>query len=226
MTVKSEATIEGLRELVLRMGALSEAILTKSLRVVHERDARLAAEVQRDDLELDKLDIEIDDAVLRALALQSPVAEDLRQVVAIKTMATDLERVGDIARNIAKSGARLAERPRTDLPMRLEPLEHEARSQLSAALDSFQELNVVGAQAVLDGDDRLDRMQDTLVRELIARIERDSGTAAQTLDVIFIAESLERIGDHATNVAEEVILVAEARNVKHAEKLAKYARER
>jgi len=147
-------------------------------------------------------------------------------VVAIKTMATDLERVGDIARNIAKSGARLAERPRTDLPMRLEPLEHEARSQLSAALDSFQELNVVGAQAVLDGDDRLDRMQDTLVRELIARIERDTAAAAQTLDVIFIAESLERIGDHATNVAEEVILVAEARNVKHAEKLAKYARER
>ena len=110
MKAKSEATIEGLRELVLRMGALAEAIFAKALRVVHERDGRLAAEVQRDDLALDKLDIEIDDAVLRALALQSPVAEDLRQVIAIKTMATDLERVGDIARNIAKSGARLAER--------------------------------------------------------------------------------------------------------------------
>jgi len=226
MKAKSEATIEGLRELVLRMGALAEAIFAKALRVVHERDGRLAGEVQRDDLALDKLDIEIDDAVLRALALQSPVAEDLRQVIAIKTMATDLERVGDIARNIAKSGARLAERPRTELPMRLEPLEREARGLLSAALDAFQELNVVGAQAVLDGDDRLDRLQDNLVRELIERIERDSTTSAQAVDVIFIAESLERIGDHATNVAEEVILVAEARNVKHAEKLARYARER
>ena len=226
MKAKSEATIEGLRELVLRMGALAEAIFAKALRVVHERDARLGVEVQRDDLELDKLDIEIDDAVLRALALQSPVAEDLRQVIAIKTMATDLERVGDIARNIAKSGARLAQRPVTDLPMRLEPLEREARGQLAAALDSFQELNVVGAQAVLDGDDRLDRLQDDLVRELIERIERDTTTSAQAVDVIFIAESLERIGDHATNVAEEVILVAEARNVKHAEKLARYARER
>jgi subtilisin family serine protease len=97
---------------------------------------------------------------------------------------------------------------------------------VNAALDSFQNRNVVGAQAVLDGDDRLDRLQDTLVRELIDRIERDCSTAAQALDVIFIAESLERIGDHATNVAEEVILVAEARNVKHAEKLARYARER
>lgn len=222
MTAKSEATIEGLRELVLRMGALAEAILAKAVRVVHERDGRLAIEVQRDDLELDRLDIEIDDAVLRALALQSPVAEDLRQVIAIKTMATDLERVGDIARNIAKSGARLAERPRTDLPIRLEPLEREATHQLAAALESFQNLNVIEAQAVLDGDDRLDRLQDDLVRDLIDRIERDSTTSAQAVDVIFIAESLERIGDHATNVAEEVILVAEARNVKHAEKLARY----
>src|SRR5262245_61519608 len=223
MTAKSEATIEGLRERVLRMGALAKAIFAKALRVVHERDARLAVEVQRDDLDLDKLDIEIDDAVLRALALQSPVAEDLRQVIAIKTMATDLERVGDIARNIAKSGARLAERPVTDLPMRLEPLESEARGLLTAALNSFQDVIVVGAQAVLDGDDRLDRLQDELVRDLIERIERDSTTSAQAVDVIFIAESLERIGDHATNVAEEVILVAEARNVKHAEKLARYA---
>jgi phosphate transport system protein len=226
MTAKSEATIEGLRELVLRMGALAEAILQKALRVVRERDPRLGAEVQRDDLELDKLDIEIDDAVLRALALQSPVAEDLRQVIAIKTMATDLERVGDISRNIAKSGSRLAERPRTDLPMRLEPLEREASRQLAAALDAFQELDASAAQRVLEGDDRLDRLQDELVRELIARISRDSLNAAQAVDVIFIAESLERIGDHATNVAEEVILVAEARNVKHAEKLAKYGMER
>ncbi|MFI5315323.1 MAG: phosphate signaling complex protein PhoU [Myxococcota bacterium] len=226
MTAKSEATIEGLRELVLRMGSLAEAILQKALRVVHERDQRLGAEVQRDDLELDKLDIGIDDAVLRALALQSPVAEDLRQVIAIKTMATDLERVGDIARNIAKSGSRLAERPRTDLPMRLEPLEREACGQLAAALDSFQELDGAAAQRVLEGDDRLDRMQDELVRELISHISRTTATAAQALDVIFIAESLERIGDHATNVAEEVILVAEARNVKHAEKLAKYRVER
>jgi phosphate transport system protein len=226
MTAKSEAAIEGLRELVLRMGALAESILQKALQVVRERDQRLAAEVQRDDLELDRLDIEIDDAVLRALALQSPVAEDLRLVIAIKTMATDLERVGDISRNIAKSGARLAERPRTDLPARLEPLEKEAAKQLAASLDAFQSLDPVAAQRVLEGDDRLDRLQDELVRELINNITTQAATAAQAVDVIFIAESLERIGDHATNVAEEVILIAEARNVKHAEKLAKYGMSR
>jgi phosphate transport system protein len=222
MTAKSEAAIEGLRELVLRMGALAESIVQKALRVVRERDQKLAAEVQRDDLELDRLDIEIDDAVLRALALQSPVAEDLRLVIAIKTMATDLERVGDIARYIAKSGARLAERPRTDWVARLEPLEAEAGKQLAASLDAFQSLDPAAAQRVLEGDDRLDRLQDELVRELIASIASNASAAAQCVDVIFIAESLERIGDHATNVAEEVILIAEARNVKHAEKLAKY----
>ena len=164
--------------------------------------------MQRDDLEIDRLDVAIDDAVLRALALQAPVAEDLRQVIAIKTMATDLERVGDIARNIAKSGARLAERPRTDLPTRLEPLEREATSQLRAALDSFQALNAVGARAVIDGDDRVDRAAGRAGARADRRHRARPSTAAQAIDVIFIAESLERVGDHATNIAEDVILVA------------------
>jgi phosphate transport system protein len=220
---KSESTIDGLRVLILRMGALAEAILAKALRCVAERDRELGAEVQRDDLEIDRLDVAIDDAILRALALQAPVAEDLRQVIAIKTMATDLERVGDIARNIAKSGMRLSERPQTPFPARLERLQNEAIRQLRAALDSFQTLDAEAARAVITGDDRVDELQDALVRELIDGMEREPGTAAQAVDVIFIAESLERIGDHATNIAEDVILAVEARNVKHAEKLARRA---
>jgi phosphate transport system protein len=215
--------IDGLRELILRMGALAEAILAKSLACVAQRDRALASAVQGDDLEIDRLDVAIDDAILRALALQAPVAEDLRQVIAIKTMATDLERIGDIARNIAKSGLRLAERPHTPLPARLEPLQNEASRQLRAALDSFQSLDAGLARAVIAGDDRVDELQDALVRELIDGISRDPATAAQAIDVIFIAESLERVGDHATNVAEDVILAVEARNVKHAEKLARRA---
>lgn len=220
---KSESMIDGLRELILRMGALAEAILAKALRCVAERDRELGAVVQRDDLEIDRLDVAIDDAILRALALQAPVAEDLRQVIAIKTMATDLERVGDIARNIAKSGMRLSERPLTPFPARLERLQNEASRQLRAALDSFQALDAGAAQAVIAGDDRVDELQDALVRELIDGMEREPGTAAQAVDVIFIAESLERVGDHATNIAEDVILAVEARNVKHAEKLARRA---
>jgi phosphate transport system protein len=220
---RSESTIDGLRELILRMGALAEAILEKARRCVAPRDRALGLAVQADDLEIDRLDVAIDDAILRALALQAPVAEDLRQVIAIKTMATDLERIGDIARNIAKSGMRLAERPQTPFPARLERLQREASAQLRAALDSFQALDADAAHAVIAGDDRVDELQDALVRELIAGMEREPATAAQAVDVIFIAESLERVGDHATNVAEDVILAVEARNVKHAEKLARRA---
>jgi phosphate transport system protein len=220
---KSESMIDGLRELILRMGALAEAILAKALRCVAERDREVGAAVQRDDLEIDRLDVAIDDAILRALALQAPVAEDLRQVIAIKTMATDLERVGDIARNIAKSGIRLSERPLTPFPARLERLQNEAIRQLRAALDSFQALDAAAAQGVITADDRVDELQDALVRELIDGMEREPSTAAQAVDVIFIAESLERVGDHATNIAEDVILAVEARNVKHAEKLARRA---
>jgi phosphate transport system protein len=220
---QSESVIDGLRQLILRMGALAEAILAKALRCVAERDRALGEEVQQDDLEIDRLDVAIDDAILRALALQAPVAEDLRQVIAIKTMATDLERIGDIARNIAKSGLRLAERPKTALPDRLERLQTEASRQLRAALDSFQTLDVAAARAVIAGDDRVDELQDGLVRELIDGMADDPTHAAQAVDVIFIAESLERVGDHATNIAEDVILAVEARNVKHAEKLARRA---
>ena len=222
-STKSESVIDGLRELILRMGALAEAILAKALRCVAERDRQLGEAVRNDDLEIDRLDVAIDEAILRVLALQAPVAEDLRQVIAIKTMATDLERIGDIARNIAKSGLRLAERPQTAFPARLERLQAEATGQLRAALDSFQALDSAAAQAVILGDDRLDELQDALVRELIDGMSLDPATAAQAVDVIFIAESLERVGDHATNVAEDVILAVDARNVKHAEKLARRA---
>jgi len=208
-----------LRQRILKMGALAEGILAKALCVVRDRAYALAGEVQIDDLEIDRLDIELDDEILRALALRSPVAQDLRLVIAVKSMATDLERVGDLARNIARSGQRLAERPGTDLPARLAKLEREASGLLRAALDAFRDGDAEAARRVIAGDDAVDSLQDQLVREMVTHIEDHPAAASQAVDVILIAESLERIGDHATNIAEDVILVAEARNVKHAEKL-------
>jgi len=208
-----------LRQRILKMGALAEEILAKATVVVRERDYALASQVQIDDLEIDRLDVELDEEILRALALRSPVAQDLRLVIAVKSMATDLERVGDLARNIARSGERLAERPVTDLPARLAKLEREATNLLRASLDAFRDNDANAARIVIAGDDVVDAMQDQLVREMVAHIGQHPTMASQAVDVILIAESLERIGDHATNIAEDVILVAEARNVKHAEKL-------
>ena len=211
--------ISDLERQILQMGALAERILERAIRAVRERDLSLAEEVDRDDLEIDRLEVALDAGILRALALQAPVAEDLRRVIAIKAMAVDLERVGDLARNIARAAARLAERPTTEFPARLEPLEREACDMLRRSLDAFQAVDPAAARAVIAGDDRADTLKDELVSGLIASIGQRPDLAAQAVDAILIAENLERVADHATNVAEDVILVAEARIVKHAEKL-------
>jgi len=214
-----DPVLDDLRELLLRMGSLSEAILDKAIRAVWERRADLAHEVRIDDLEIDRLDVEIDEAVLRALALQAPVAEDLRQVIAIKMMATDLERVGDLARNIAKSALRLAEKPPLAFPPKLQEVADGARRLVKLALDSFVDADPAKAQAVLDADDRVDDDQERVVREAIAEIGAHPELTSQQLDLILIAKHLERVADHATNIAEDTILATQARNVKHAQKL-------
>jgi len=144
-----DPVIEDLREKVLRMGSLAESILDKALRALFERKAELAREVRIDDLEIDRLDLEIDEAVLRTLATQAPVADDLRQVIAIKMMATDLERVGDLARNIAKSALRLVDRSRVDVPVRLRDLADAAKRQLRLALDSFSDRDADKARGAI-----------------------------------------------------------------------------
>jgi phosphate transport system protein len=208
-----------LRETLLRMAGLAEAILEKSLRSVWERDAALAAEVARDDLAIDRLDVEIDDKVLKALALQAPVAGDLREVVGIKMIANDLERIGDLARNIAKSGIRIARHPGLVIDPGLELLATDTRQLLQRALDAFSSTDANAAREVLDDDDRIDAEEDAVIIAALQRIPEHPEVAQETVDVIMIAKNLERVGDHATNIAEDVILISEARNVKHASKL-------
>ena len=204
---------------MLRMGSLAEAILAKALRAVWERDAGLAAEVQNDDLEIDRIDVALEGQVTRALALQAPVAADLRRILAIRTMATDLERVGDLSRNIAKSAARLAERPPVPLPALLDELVDQTTRVLRDALDSFTETDSAKAQIVIDADDEIDATEDRLIQAVIADVVNHPEKTNQQVDFILIAKNLERVGDHATNIAEEVIFLAEARVVRHRAKL-------
>lgn len=220
MTRVVDPVLDELRRKLLRMGSLAESILDKALRAVWERDAARAREVKIDDLEIDRLDLEIDEAVLRALALQAPVADDLRNVIAVKMIATDLERVGDLARNVAQSAIRLSEHGAVSLPPKLRELADEAQRQLRLALDSFSDRDAEKAERVLRDDDRVDEDQDRVIRAAIAEIGSHPEETSQTVDFILIAKNLERVADHATNIAEDVILVAEARNVKHADKLA------
>jgi phosphate transport system protein len=215
-----EDVIEGLRGNLFRMASRAEAIIDKALRSLWDRDRELAEEVERDDLELDRLDVLIDEEVLKALALQAPVAEDLREVMAIKMIATDLERVGDLARNIAKSARRLAVGEEVP-PASLSTLARSVQRVLRQSIDAFSRTNAELAREVLDEDDAIDRVQDEVVQHMLRELERRPEAASQEVDIILVAKNLERVADHATNIAEDVILVVEARNVKHATKLSR-----
>ena len=216
-----DSVLEGLRGNLLRMGGRAEAILDKALHALWERDARLAQEVADDDIEIDRLEVAIDEAVLKALALQAPVAEDLREVLAVKMVAVDLERVGDLARNIAKSAARSAANPPIPFPAALTSLARSSQRVLRRSLDAFSRTDAELARSVLGEDDAIDRAQDEVVQTMLRALERQPGAASQEVDLIMVAKHLERVGDHATNIAEDVVLVAEARNIKHAAKLAR-----
>ena len=217
--VKIDRDVDSLRDTAAEMARRAEAILDKSLRALWERDAELAREVRTDDLDIDRLDLAIDDAVLRILALDAPVAIDLRMVVAIKSAATDLERIGDLARNIASCAKRLARRTELPLPPGLHTLADDSRIALRASIEALGDLDSNKARQVLASDDRIDEQEERLIKEAVDRLSDDPQTTRQEIDVIFVAQHLERVGDHATNIAEEVILAAEAENLKHAGKL-------
>jgi phosphate transport system protein len=201
------------------MGGRAEAILDKAMRSVWERDATLASEVAEDDIEIDRLDVEIDALVLKALALQAPVAKDLRGVLAILLLAMDIERVGDLARNIAKRSRRLFDHAEVPLPATLTTLARASQRLFRNALDAYSQSDSDLARAVLAEDDEVDDVQDEVVRTVIRELEAHPESASQEVDLILVAKHLERVADHATNIAEDVILVMEARNVKHASKL-------
>jgi phosphate transport system protein len=216
-----DEVIEVLRSDLLRMGGRAEAILDKSLRAFFDRDAKLAEEVAKDDIEIDRLEVTLDERVLKALALQAPVAEALREVLAVKMIAVDLERVGDLSRNIARCAQRLAAHRQVSIPVALTTLARASQRVLRRSLDAFSRTDADLARTVMAEDDEIDAIQDEVVQTMLRALEKTSESASQEVDIIMVAKHLERVGDHATNIAEDVILVAEARNVKHAEKLAR-----
>ena len=178
-----------------------------------------AKQVFDDDLEIDQLDIDIDRAVLEVLALQAPVAHDLRQTIAIKTAAVDLERVGDLARDIAESTLYLSDKTNLSFPPTLERLAEESRRILSNALIAFADNDPDKARTVLAAEDRIDEDEALALKETMNQFRNEPDMLETAIKICLVIKSLERIGDHATNIAEDVIMMAESVNLKHYEKL-------
>jgi phosphate transport system protein len=207
--------LDALKQRLLAMGGLAEERVRESVRGLMDRDSAALDAVLRGDQPINDLHIELDDRCFKLLALHQPMAADLRVIVAAVKINTDLERVGDLAVNIAEAGKRYLRhapvKPLIDIP-RMGEL---AQSMLRDALDAFVRRDIALAEAVLAQDDIVDGLKTQIFRELLTYMLQDPATIEPALDLILISRHLERIGDHATNVAEDVIFILSAKDVRH-----------
>ena len=207
-----------LKTQLLSMGGLAEERVRAAMAGLVDRDRGPLREVEAGDEPLNRLHVEIDSFAFRLLALHQPVAADLRAVVAAIKINTDLERVGDLAVNIAEAASRYLDhtpvKPLLDLPR----MAGIAQAMLRDALDSYVRRDIGLARDVLQRDDELDALKTQIFRELLSYMLEDAARIAPALELILISRHLERIGDHATNVAEDVIFMVSAEDVRHTPK--------
>ena len=207
--------LEALQARLLEMGGLAEERVRAAVHGLVTRDTVLIEKVMRGDEPLNELHIEVDNRCFTLLALYQPMATDLRAIVAAVKINTDLERVGDLAVNIAEAARRYASHPPVKKLVDIPQMGDIAQAMLRDALDSFVRRDTRLAHQVLNEDDRLDALKTQVFRELLTYMLNDPTTVEPALDLILISRHLERIGDHATNVAEDVIFMVSALDVRH-----------
>jgi phosphate transport system protein len=207
--------LETLQGRLLEMGGLAEERVRAAVQGLVTRDPALMDKVLAGDEPINQLHIEVDNRCFRLLALHQPMATDLRAIVAAVKINTDLERVGDLAVNIAEASMRyLAHapvKPLIDIPS----MGNIAQAMLRDALDAYVKRDTELARRVLNEDDRLDVLKTQVFRELLTHMLHDRSTVEPSLDLILVSRHLERIGDHATNIAEDVIFMVSALDVRH-----------
>ena len=204
-----------LKERLLVMGGLAEERVRASIEAILERDVELVDRVVAGDEPINQLHIELDDRCFKLLALHQPVAADLRIIVSAVKINTDLERVGDLAVNIGEAVRRYLTHPPVKKLIDIPRMAEIAQRMLRDALDAFVRRDMELAIAVLNEDDKLDGLKTQIFRELLTYMLQDPTTIEPGLDLILISRHLERIGDHATNVAEDVIFMVSAKDVRH-----------
>jgi phosphate transport system protein len=207
--------LEQLKTRLLEMGGQAEENVRLAVKGLVDRDQDLIERVMVGDEPLNNLHIEIDNRCFTLLALYQPMAADLRTIVAAVKINTDLERVGDLAVNIAEAARRYTSHAPVKKLIDIPRMAGIAQSMLRDALDAFVRRDLAMAQAVLNEDDRLDTLKTQIFRELLTYMLQDPSTIEPALDLILISRHLERIGDHATNIAEDVIFIVSARDVRH-----------
>ncbi|HXK11177.1 MAG TPA: phosphate signaling complex protein PhoU [Vicinamibacteria bacterium] len=210
-----EAELQALRNQLLHMGGLVEERVHRSIQALVHRREEEAHRIIASDKEINDLQMEIDDRCLKLLATQTPLAVDLRLITSAMKINADLERVGDQAVNIAESVLVLIPQPPLKPLIDIPRMATIAEKMIRDALDAFVKKDPELARDVLRRDDEVDDLKDQVFRELLTYMMADPGTIQRALSLILISRNLERIADHATNIAEDVIFIAEAKDVRH-----------
>ena len=210
-----EKELESLQTTIIKMGSAAEEALKLSISSLLEGATDVAQRVIDGDERINSLEVEIDNAIVDILALQQPVAVDLRLILAAQKINNDLERIGDHAVNIAQSAIPLARRKPTESLLELPKMAEIVQGMVRDALDGFIHREVRLGTKVLEQDDTIDDMNKSMTRQVIELMKSDQKSIETGLDLIRVSRNLERVADLATNIAEEVIFIAQARVVKH-----------
>jgi phosphate transport system protein len=215
MTKHIERQVDQLKERILRVGTLVEEAISKSITALINRDVQLAQRVAANDEQIDRMEVEVEEECLKILALYQPVAADLRFVVAVLKINNDLERMGDLAKNIAKRVAQLANGEPCELPPEIRTMAMQAQEMVKQSLDAVVQADPALARQVREEDDAVDEYRQQIRRKVLKGIMEHPENVENLLRVNSVSKHIERIADMATNIAEDVIYMVEGDIVRH-----------
>jgi phosphate transport system protein len=216
MTQHFDAQIMRLKEQILDLGNLVERALDNAIRAVEQRDVELARQVVDGDREIDLAEVALGEECLHTLALYQPVASDMRYIGSVLTINKDLERIADLAVNMAEQAIRLAaEPPLTDTPLDLRAESVRVRKMVKDSLDALVHLDASLAEAVINADDEVDEIHEAVCKTVEEELRRQPEDVSRLIEVLTISRQLERIADHAVNIAEDVVYVASGEIIRH-----------